>query len=542
MQVTYMITVDNVSLSFGSQLLFEGVNCQFTPGNCYGLIGANGAGKSTFLKIMSGDIEPSSGGINIPGGLRMAILKQDHFEFDEFTVLNTVLYGHKRLYDIVIEKDAIYAKEDFSDEDGIRAGELEGEFADLNGWDAESNAANMLSGIGIPESLHNTPMVDIEAKMKVRILLCQALFGDPDILLLDEPTNNLDVLSIKWLEEFLANFDNTVIVVSHDRHFLNAVCTHTADIDFKKIQMYTGNYEFWYQSSQLALGQIKDRNKKMEDKKKELEEFVRRFSANAAKSKQASSRKKMIEKLNIEEIKPSSRKYPHIVFNTEKEAGKDILNVENLSYSENGEVLFKDLTFSVNKGDKISFTSKSKLAISRLLQILDGEIEPTGGEYRWGITTTPILFPHDNTKFFQSDLNLVDWIRQYSTDDDESYVRGFLGQMLFSGHESQKQCNVLSGGEKVRCMLSRMMIQQGNVLLFDEPTDHLDLESITALNNSLINYKGTLLITSRDREFIETISTRIIELGPKGMIDSYLNYGEYLVDAEIQKKQAVLYR
>ncbi len=536
-----MITVDSVSLSFGSQLLFEGVNCQFTPGNCYGLIGANGAGKSTFLKILSGEIEPSSGGINIPGNLRMAILKQDHFEFDEFTVLNTVIFGHKRLFQIIQEKEAIYAKEDFTDEDGIKAGELEGDFADLNGWDAESNAAEMLSGIGITEDLHNVPMKEINAKLKVRVLLCQALFGDPDILLLDEPTNNLDVISIKWLEEFLINFENTVIVVSHDRHFLNAVCTHTADIDFKKIQMYTGSYEFWYQSSQLALNQIKDRNKKMEDKKKDLEEFIRRFSANAAKSKQASSRKKMLEKLNIEEIKPSSRKYPHIVFNTEKEAGKDILTVKNLSYSEKGHQLFKDLTFTMNRGDKISFVSKNKLGLTRLFQILDGEIEADSGEFKWGITTTPILFPHDNTKYFQSSLNLVDWIRQYSTDDDESYVRGFLGQMLFSGHESQKECNVLSGGEKVRCMLSRMMIQAGNVLMFDEPTDHLDLESITALNNSLIKYSGTLLITSRDREFIETISNRIIEFSSKGMIDSYLNYGEYLEDNDIIEKQKAIY-
>ena len=536
-----MITVENVTLSFGGRTLFEDVNTKFTPGNCYGLIGANGAGKSTFLKILQGDIEPSAGGVHIPSGQRLAVLKQNHNAFDDVKVIDVVVMGHTKLYEIIKEKDAIYAKPDFSEEDGIKAGELEAEFAELSGWDAEPEAASLLGGLNIEEAKHHLTMGELEAKEKVRVLLAQALFGTPDILLLDEPTNNLDYESIKWLEEFLINFQNTVIVVSHDRHFLDTVCTHIADLDFGKIQLYTGNYTFWYESSQLMLQQMRDKNKKVEDKRKELEEFIKRFSANAAKSKQASSRKKMLEKLNVEDIKPSSRKYPHIAFLFEKESGKDILTVDELSYEENGTKFFDKISFVINKGEKVAFVGKNRLAIARLLGILGGELQPTSGEVRWGITTNQTYLPNNHEHFFESDLNLVDWLRQFSPDPDESFVRGFLGKMLFSGEESQKSCNVLSGGEKVRCMLSKMMLEAGNVVVMDEPTDHLDLESITALNNGLKEFKGNLFFASRDRQLVETIADRIIEFNGDKMIDSYLTYEEYLEDETILEKRSTLY-
>ena len=536
-----MISTSNVSLSYGKRTLFEDVTIKFVPGNCYGLIGANGAGKSTFLKILSGEIEPNTGTVDIPATARLAVLKQNHFEYDEFQVLQTVIMGHKRLFDIMQEKDAIYAKADFTEADGERAAELEGEFADLEGWNAEYEAAELLSGLGISEDLHYAQIKDLSGSEKVRVLLAQALFGNPDILLLDEPTNHLDAESIMWLENFLDNFQNTVIVVSHDRHFLDAVCTHVADIDFGKIQMFAGNYSFWYQSSQLALKQRADANKKTEDKRKELEEFIRRFSANASKSKQATSRAKLLEKLTVEDIKPSSRKYPYIAFKPEREAGNQILNVENLSKSVDGQPIFTDISFMVDKGDKIAVIGRNDLAASSFFKILFDEEKADSGEFKWGTTITASFFPKDNQEYFDTDLNLVDWLRQYSVEKDESFIRGFLGRMLFSGEESLKKASVLSGGEKVRCMFSRMMLQSGNVLVFDEPTNHLDLESITALNNSLRDFDGTILFSSHDLQFVDTIANRIIELTPNGIIDKRMGYEEYLSDANIKELRKKMY-
>ncbi|GAB3196054.1 ATPase subunit of ABC transporter with duplicated ATPase domains [Pontibacter aydingkolensis] len=536
-----MISTNNVSLSYGKRTLFEDVTIKFVPGNCYGLIGANGAGKSTFLKILSGEIDPNTGSVEIPATARLAVLKQNHFEYDEYPALQTVIMGHKRLWDIMQEKDAIYAKPDFNEADGLRAAELEGEFADLEGWNAEYEAAELLSGLGITEDLHYSLMKDLSGSEKVRILLAQALFGNPDILLLDEPTNHLDAESIMWLENFLDNFQNTVIVVSHDRHFLDAVCTHVADIDFGKIKMFAGNYGFWYQSSQLALKQRADANKKTEDKRKELEEFIRRFSANASKSKQATSRAKLLEKLTVEDIQPSSRKYPYIAFKPEREAGNQILNVENLSKSVDGQPIFTDISFMVDKGDKIAVIGRNDIAASTFFKILFNEDKADGGDFKWGTTITSSFFPKDNQEFFETDLNLVDWLRQYSVEKDESFIRGFLGRMLFSGEESLKKANVLSGGEKVRCMFSRMMLQSGNVLVFDEPTNHLDLESITALNNSLQDFDGTILFSSHDLQFVDTIANRIIELTPGGIIDKRMTYEEYLSDENIKELRKKMY-
>jgi len=536
-----MISTNNVSLSYGKRTLFEDVTIKFVPGNCYGLIGANGAGKSTFLKILSGEIDPNTGTVDIPANARLAILKQNHFEYDEFPALQTVIMGHKRLYEIMQEKDAIYAKPDFSEADGLRAAELEGEFADLEGWNADYEAAELLSGLGIGEELHYSLMKDLSGSEKVRVLLAQALFGNPDILLLDEPTNHLDAESIMWLENFLDNFKNTVIVVSHDRHFLDAVCTHVADIDFGKIQMFAGNYSFWYESSQLALKQRSDANKKTEDKRKELEEFIRRFSANASKSKQATSRSKLLEKLTVEDIKPSSRKYPYIAFKPEREAGNQLLHVENLSKSVDGVTIFQDVNLMVNKGDKIAVLGRNDIAASTFFQVLMDEVQPDAGSYKWGTTITAAFFPKDNADFFETNLNLVDWLRQYSVEKDESFIRGFLGRMLFSGEESLKKANVLSGGEKVRCMFSRMMLQSGNVLLFDEPTNHLDLESITALNNALRDFDGTILFSSHDLQFVDTIANRILELTPNGIIDKRMSYEEYLSDDTIRELRKKMY-
>lgn len=531
-----MINTTNVSLSYGGRKLFDDVNIKFTPGNCYGLIGANGAGKSTFLKILSGEIEPNTGEVNILPGARLAVLKQDHFEFDEFEVLKTVIMGHAKLYEIMVEKDAIYAKADFSDEDGIKASELEGEFAELNGWEAESEAATLLMGLGIPVEFHNKQMKELSGPEKVRVLLAQALFGHPDILLLDEPTNHLDMQSINWLEEFLINFVGTVIVVSHDRHFLNSVCTHMADVDFGKIQLYVGNYDFWYESSQLALQMAKDQNKKSEEKIKELQNFIARFSSNASKAKQATSRKKLLDKITLEDIKPSTRRYPFVGFKAEREAGNDILIVDNISKTIDGVKVLENVSFIVNKGDKIAIVGQSEIAKTTLFKILMGEIEPDGGSYRFGVTITKSYFPKDNSEYFNNvELSLVDWLRQFSEEKAESFIRGFLGRMLFSGEEALKKANVLSGGEKVRCMLSKMMLSGANVLLLDEPTNHLDLESITALNNGLIDFKGNLLFVSHDHQFIDTIANRIIELTPKGIIDRQMGFEEYLQNDEIKK-------
>lgn len=537
-----MIEVSNVSLRFGKRVLFEDVNVKFTPGNCYGIIGANGAGKSTFIKILSGDIDPTTGHIFITPGERMAVLKQNHFEFDQFSVLDTVIMGHKRLWEIMKEKEALYEKPDFSDADGVKASELEGEFAEMNGWEAESDAAELLSGMGVKEDVHYRKMEELSGSEKVRVLIAQALFGNPDILLLDEPTNDLDINSIRWLEDFLLNFKNTVLVVSHDRHFLDTVCTHVADIDFGKLTIYTGNYTFWYQSSQLALKQRQDQNKKAEDKKKELQDFIARFSANVAKSRQATARKKMIDKLDISEIKPSSRKYPAIFFGQEREAGDQILTVENLSRKIEGELLFSKVNFTVNKGDKIAVISKNHVAVSELLSTIAEENQPDTGEVKWGITINKAYLPNDNSSYFEGvDLNLVDWLRQYSKEKDETFIRGFLGRMLFSGEESLKKAKVLSGGEKVRCMISKMMLANPNVLILDEPTNHLDLESITAFNNGLIDYKGTVIFTSHDHEFVNTVANRIIEIGPNGMIDRLMGYDDYLDSAEIKELSTGLY-
>ncbi|MER2998232.1 ABC-F family ATP-binding cassette domain-containing protein [Pontibacter populi] len=537
-----MISTNNVSLGYGKRTLFEDVTIKFIPGNCYGLIGANGAGKSTFLKILSGEIEPNTGSVEIPAKARLAVLKQNHFAYDEYPVLQTVIMGHKRLFDIMQEKDAIYAKADFTDADGERAAELEGEFADMEGWNAEYEAAELLSGLGISENLHYSLMKDLSGSEKVRVLLAQALFGNPDILLLDEPTNNLDAESIMWLENFLGNFPNTVIVVSHDRHFLDAVCTHVADIDFGKIKMYAGNYGFWYESSQLALKQRSDANKKTEDKRKELEEFIRRFSANASKSKQATSRAKLLEKLTVDDIQPSSRKYPYIAFKPEREAGNQLLNVENLSKSVEGQPIFTDVSFMVDKGDKIAILGRNDVAATMFFKILAGEEQADSGDFKWGTTINAAFFPKDNAEYFNTDLNLVDWLRQYSVEKDESFIRGFLGRMLFSGEESLKKANVLSGGEKVRCMFSKMMLQSGNFLVMDDPTNHLDLESITALNNSLKDFDGTVLFASHDLQFVDTIANRIIELTPNGMIDKRMTYEEYLQDDNIRELRKKMYQ
>jgi ATPase subunit of ABC transporter with duplicated ATPase domains len=538
-----MISTTNVSLRYGKRILFEDVTAKFLPGNCYGLIGANGAGKSTFLKILSGELEPNTGSVEMPAGQRLAVLKQNQFAYDDQPVLQTVIQGHQRLYAVMTEKDALYAKPDFSDADGERAAELEGEFADLEGWNAEYEAAELLSGLGISENKHHALMADLGASEKVRVLLAQALFGNPDVLLLDEPTNNLDAESVLWLENFLDSFQNTVIVVSHDRHFLDAVCNYMADLDFGKITMYPGNYTFWYESSQLVLRQRQDANKKTEDRRKELEEFVRRFSANASKSKQATSRQKLLQKLTLEDIKPSSRRYPYIAFKSEREPGNQLLTVENLSAKVDGQTVFKNVSFTLDKKDKVAIVGRDDRAASLLFDILFGEAQPATGEYKWGATITPSYFPKENNNFFQSgELNLVDWLRQYSVEKDESFVRGWLGRMLFSGEESQKKSNVLSGGEKVRCMLSKMMLEGGNVLVLDDPTNHLDLESITALNNALRDYPGSLLFASHDLQFIDTVANRIIELTPDGIIDRRMNYEEYLADELLKSQRQKMYK
>ncbi|WP_123041948.1 ABC-F family ATP-binding cassette domain-containing protein [Cohnella candidum] len=534
-----MITVNGVSLRFGKRPLFEDVNIKFTPGNCYGLIGANGAGKSTFLKILSGEVEPTNGEVFIAPGERMAVLKQNHYEYDEYQVLETVIMGHQKLYSVMKEKDAIYAKDPFTDEDGMRAGELEAEFAEMNGWEAESEAAGLLNGLGITTDLHDKKMAELGGNEKVRVLLAQALFGNPNILLLDEPTNHLDIESVRWLEDFLSRYEGTVIVVSHDRHFLNQVCTHIADIDFAKIQMYVGNYDFWYESSQLALQLMRDQNKKKEDKIKELQAFIQRFSANKSKAKQATSRRKMLDKISLDDIRPSSRKYPFIHFKGEREVGKQVVSVENITATVEGEKVLENISFVVNKNDKIALVGPNGLAKTVLFQILTGEREPDSGSVTWGVTTTQAYFPKDNSAYFDGvELNLVEWLRQYSKDQDESFIRGFLGRMLFSGDEALKKASVLSGGEKVRCMLSKMMLGGGNVLLLDEPTNHLDLESITALNNGLIDFDGPIIFTSHDHQFVETIANRIIEITPNGIIDRLMTYEEYLEHPEVKELRA----
>lgn len=539
-----MISVNNLSLQFGKRVLFDEVNVKFVNGNCYGVIGANGAGKSTFLKILTGDQDPTTGRVELEPGKRLAVLKQNHFEFDEFQVLQTVIMGHKRLFEIMTEKDALYAKPDFSDEDGMRTAELEGEFADLEGWNAETDAASLLSNLGIEESKHYMLMKDLSSDLKVRVLLAQALFGNPDVLVLDEPTNDLDLKTIGWLEDFLLDFKNTVIVVSHDRHFLDTVCTHICDIDYSKINVFTGNYTFWYQSSQLASRQRADKNKKAEEKKKELMDFISRFSANASKSKQATSRRKMLDNLNIEEIQPSSRKYPGITFHQERDAGNQILSIENLSKSKDGEVLFNGLSITVNKGDKIAFISRNSVALTSFFQILAGNLEPDTGSFTFGTTITTAYLPNDNHAYFKDKLPLIDWLRQYAHTDEEReevYLRTFLGRMLFTGEEALKTANVLSGGEKVRCMLSKMMLAKANLLLLDEPTNHLDLESITALNNGMAEFQGSLLFTSHDHELVSTVANRIIELTPNGIIDKMMPYDDFLADAKITQLQQEYY-
>jgi ATPase subunit of ABC transporter with duplicated ATPase domains len=539
-----MITVSNLSLRYGKRTLFEDVNLKFTQGNCYGIIGANGAGKSTFLKILSGEIDPSSGSVSFTPGERMAVLSQNHYAFDEFTVIETVMMGHKEMYAVMKEKDAIYLKEDFSDADGERAGELENIFAEMNGWNAESNAATLLSNLGIKEEFHYKLVKDLDNTQKVRVLLAQALFGKPDILLLDEPTNDLDIHTVSWLEDFLAGYEAIVLVVSHDRHFLDTVCTHVVDIDFAKMSIYTGNYTFWYESSQLALKQRSDQNKKTEDRVKELQEFIRRFSANASKSKQATSRKKALDKINIDEIQPSNRKYPGIIFNNQgREAGDQILQIENLSKSLNGEVLFRNIRLMVNKGDKIAVISQNSLATTAFYNILTGRDKDYKGEFKWGVTINPADIPIDNSEYFKGkDDNLIDWLREYSPGEkDDQFIRGFLGRMLFSGEEVLKKSNVLSGGEKMRCMFSRMMLQSANLLMFDEPTNHLDLESITALNNGMKDFRGTILFTTRDHELVETVANRIIELTPGGTIDKLMSYDEYINSDVVQKQREELY-
>lgn len=539
-----MISVNNLSLQFGKRTLFDDVNLKFVNGNCYGVIGANGAGKSTFLKILTGHQDPTRGRVELEPGKRMAVLSQNHFEFDEYPVLQTVIMGHKRLFEIMNEKDALYAKPDFSDEDGMRASELEGEFADLEGWNAETDAASLLSNLGIEEAKHYMLMKDLASDIKVRVLLAQALFGNPDVLILDEPTNDLDLKTISWLEDFLLDFKNTVIVVSHDRHFLDTVCTHVCDIDFSKINLFTGNYTFWYQSSQLATRQRSDKNKKAEEKKKELQDFIARFSANASKSKQATSRRKMLDKLDLDEIQPSSRRYPGINFHSERDAGNQILTVTNLSKSVDGEMLIKDLNFTLNKGDKVAIVSKNSVAITAFFEILNQNSNPDTGEFLYGTTITTTYLPNDNTSYFVDDLSLMDWLRQYAQTDEEKEevnIRGFLGRMLFSGEEAFKSAKVLSGGEKVRCMLSKMMFAKANLLMMDEPTNHLDLESITALNNGMNDFNGTIIFTSHDHELVQTVANRIIEITPTGFIDKMMPYDEYLKDDKIAQLQAELY-
>ncbi len=523
-----MITVQNLSLQYGKRILFDEVNLKFAGENCYGVIGANGAGKSTFLKILAGEIAATRGQVSLEPGKRMAVLKQDHRAHDEDLVLDTVMMGHEKLWKIMQEKDALYAKPDFSEKDGMRASELEAEFAEMDGWNAQSDAAALLSGLGISEDLHEQQLKDLSGNQKVRVLLAQALFGNPDVLILDEPTNDLDLRTISWLENFLLNFKNTVIVVSHDRHFLDTVCTYVADIDFGKIQLYTGNYSFWYESSQLALRQRSQANKKAEDKKKELQEFISRFSANASKSRQATSRRKLLEKINVEDIQPSSRRYPAIIFQQQREAGDQILHIENLTVKQNGTPLFSGLQLNVNKGDKIAFLSNDTNATTALFEVLNGNRQPDAGSFAFGQTITTAYMPADNSSFFKSNDNLIDWLRQYSEEKDEVYIRGFLGKMLFSGEETLKKCSVLSGGEKMRCMLSRMMLASGNLLILDDPTNHLDLESITALNNALRDFPGTILFTSHDHQFTQTIANRIVELTPDGFVDKLMTYDEYL--------------
>ncbi|BAM48235.1 ABC-F family ATP-binding cassette domain-containing protein [Amphibacillus xylanus] len=539
-----MLQVSNVSLRFGDKKLFEEVNIKFTPGNCYGLIGANGAGKSTFLKVLAGEIEPQAGHVSLEKGKRMAVLKQDHFAYEELPVIETVIRGHERLYQVMQERDAVYAKTDFTEEDGMKAAELEAEFAELNGWEAESDASILLKGLGIGEDLQSKKMADLSGSEKVKVLLAQALFGSPDILLLDEPTNHLDIQAIQWLEEFLINFENTVIVVSHDRHFLNKVCTHIADVDFGKIELYVGNYDFWYESSQLALKMAQDQNKKKEEKIKELQNFIARFSANASKSRQATSRKKMLENITLDDIRPSSRRYPYVAFKPEREIGNDLLRVEGLTKTIDGVKVLDNLSFTLNRTDKVAFVGPNDIAKTTLFDILMGKIEPDAGTYSWGITTSQSYFPKDNSEFFENnDLTLVEWLRQYSPEDEtETFLRGFLGRMLFSGEEALKKAKVLSGGEKVRCMLAKMMLSTANVLLLDEPTNHLDLESITALNNGLINFKGALLFTSHDHQFIDTISNRLMEITPNGLVDKQMSYSEYVADRKLQEEIRKLYQ
>lgn len=540
----YMLSVSNLSVQFGKRVLFDEVNTSFTQGNCYGVIGANGAGKSTFLKILSGKSEPTSGHVHLEPGKRMSVLEQNHNLYDEYPVLETVIMGNKPLFEIKKEMDEIYSKEDFSDADGERVGVLQVEFEEMNGWNAESEAAAMLSNLGIKEEHHYTPMKDLDNKLKVRVLLAQALFGNPDVLIMDEPTNDLDYETISWLENFLANYENTVIVVSHDRHFLDSVCTHISDIDFGKMNHYSGNYTFWYESSQLALRQRSQQNKKAEEKKKELQEFIQRFSANVAKSKQATSRKKMIEKLNIEDIKPSSRRYPAIIFEREREAGDQILNIEGLSASIEGDTLFENVNINLAKGDKVVLYSKDSRATTAFYEIINGKQKGLSGSFNWGVTTNQSYLPLDNSEYFENDLTLVDWLRQWAKTEEEReevYIRGFLGKMIFSGEEALKTSRVLSGGEKVRCMLSRMMMMRANVLMLDEPTNHLDLESITAFNNSLKNFKGTVLFTTHDHEFAQTVANRVIELTPAGAIDRYLSFDEYMSDKKIKEQREKMY-
>ncbi|WP_214778491.1 ATP-binding cassette domain-containing protein [Exiguobacterium sp. s22] len=539
-----MITVNNVSLQFGGRKLFEEVNIKFTPGNCYGLIGANGAGKSTFLKILSGEQDTTTGDVSITPGERLAVLKQDHYAYEDSAVLETVIMGHERLYKVMKEKDAIYMKEDFSDEDGMRAAELEGEFAELNGWEAESEASMVLQGLGISEALHQKQMSELTGGEKVKVLLAQALFGKPDILLLDEPTNGLDLKAIQWLEEFLINFENTVIVVSHDRHFLNKVCTHMADLDFGKIQLYVGNYDFWYESSQLATRMAADQNKKKEEKIKELQNFIARFSSNASKARQATSRKKLLDKITLDDIRPSSRRYPFVGFTMEREIGNDVLYVDNVSKTIDGVKVLDNVTFSLNKTDKVAFVGRSDVAITTLFKILMGEMEPDKGSVKWGVTTTQSYFPKDNSEYFEgSEKSILDWLRQFSpADESDTFLRGFLGRMLFSGEEVMKKASVLSGGEKVRCMLSKMMLSNSNVLVLDDPTNHLDLESITALNNGLESFKGVLLFSSHDHQLISTIATRIIEVTPNGIVDKEATYDEYLENEALQQQVESLYQ
>ena len=535
-----MISANNITLRVGKKALFEDVNIKFTEGNCYGLIGANGAGKSTFLKILSGQLEPTKGDIVITPGQRLSFLQQDHFKYDAYPVLDTVIMGNERLYQIMKEKEAIYAKEDFTDEDGIRASELEGEFAEMNGWEAESDAATLLNGLGVDTEFHYTQMADLTGSMKVKVLLAQALFGNPDILLLDEPTNHLDLPAIEWLEEFLINFDNTVIVVSHDRYFLNKVCTHTADIDYGKIQLYAGNYDFWFESSQLLIKQMKEANKKKEEKIKELQEFISRFSANASKSKQATSRKRALEKIQLDDMRPSSRKYPYIDFRPNREIGNEVLMVENLSKTIDGVKVLDNISFTLGREDKVAFVGSNEQAITTFFKILTGEMEPDEGNYKWGVTTSQAYFPKDNTQEFDNDLTITDWLTQYSEIKDATYVRGFLGRMLFPGEDGVKRVRVLSGGEKVRCLLSKMMISGANILILDEPTNHLDMESITALNNGLIKFPGVILFTSHDHQFVQTTANRIMEILPNGkLVDKITTYDEYLASDEMAKKRHV---